>query len=73
MGVRGARRGNTAQQVENQVKNAADALLAAVKLLKRGQDVELSANCISYFAAVERRAVMVRDILQQRPDSALIG
>lgn len=59
MGVRGVRRGKTESQIESQLKDAKDALLAVMNLLNRGP-VTLTENSISYLAAVERRAESIR-------------
>lgn len=55
MGVRGVRRGNTAQQIESQTKAAAAALLAVMNLLQRGEEIKLSEEWASYLAAIGRR------------------
>lgn len=60
MGVRGVRRGNTAQQIESQTKNAAAALLAVMNLLQRGEQIELSEEWASYLAAIGRRLEWIR-------------
>lgn len=73
MGVRGVRRGNTEQQVEKQIKDAAAALLAVMKLLNLNPGVELSEDGVSYFAAIERRTASIRASLGCSPVSAAGG
>lgn len=71
MGARGARRGNTAQQIESQTKDAADALLAAIKLLHRGPNVVLSEEWASYLAAVGRRYEQICNMTNSNAVAAL--
>lgn len=61
MGVRGVRRGNADKQIHAQLQDAANALLAVMKILDARKITTLSDESLSLLAATERRAGFIRE------------